>query len=160
MTLALKDEIMCQIRFDDNIRLETWIFLDWARAHLMLHEVEEGSKRRRSSFAVRPHCNQIMRFVVYVSTWKMWRTPAMLTSRSFGNSERNCRAPVHPLSRAELHLSYEPREKRPFILCLKAEAFLSRPQVIVIKHYKILYFAIFSDTSYNTFSKHIRQFYS
>jgi tetratricopeptide (TPR) repeat protein len=44
MTLAMKDEIMRQIRLDHNTRLETWIFLDWARAYLMLHEVEEGVK--------------------------------------------------------------------------------------------------------------------
>jgi tetratricopeptide (TPR) repeat protein len=44
MTLAMKDEIMRQIRLDHNTRLETWVFLDWARAYLMLHEVEEGVK--------------------------------------------------------------------------------------------------------------------
>jgi tetratricopeptide (TPR) repeat protein len=44
MTLSTRDEIMRQIRLDHNIRLETWIFLDWARAYLMLHEVEEGVK--------------------------------------------------------------------------------------------------------------------
>jgi hypothetical protein len=44
MTLAMKDEIMRQIRQDHNTRLETWIYLDWARAYLMLHEVEEGVK--------------------------------------------------------------------------------------------------------------------
>ncbi len=54
MTLAMKDEIMLQIRLDHNTRLETWIFLDWARAYLMLHEVEESVKAaqeflRRSS---------------------------------------------------------------------------------------------------------------
>ena len=27
-----------------NTRLETWTFLDWARAYPMLHEVEEGVK--------------------------------------------------------------------------------------------------------------------
>jgi tetratricopeptide (TPR) repeat protein len=42
MTLAMKDEIMRQIRQDHNTRLETWIFLDWARAYLMLHAVEES----------------------------------------------------------------------------------------------------------------------
>jgi len=50
MTLAKKDEI----RQDHNTRLETWVFLDWARAYLMLHEVEESIKAaqgfsRRSS---------------------------------------------------------------------------------------------------------------
>jgi len=54
MTLAMKDEIMRQIRLDHNTRLETWVFLDWARAYLLLHEVEEGVKAaqefsRRSS---------------------------------------------------------------------------------------------------------------
>lgn len=44
MTLAMKDEIMRQIRLDHHTRLETWIFLDWARAYLMLHEVEAGVK--------------------------------------------------------------------------------------------------------------------
>ncbi len=28
MTLAMKDEIMRQIRLDHNTRLETWVFLD------------------------------------------------------------------------------------------------------------------------------------
>jgi hypothetical protein len=32
MSLAMKDEIIRQIRQDHNTRLETWIFLDWARA--------------------------------------------------------------------------------------------------------------------------------
>ena len=50
MTLAMKDEIMRQIRLDHNTRLESWIFLDWARAYLMLHEVEEGVKAAQEFF--------------------------------------------------------------------------------------------------------------
>ena len=44
MTLVMQDENMRQIRLDHNTRLETWIFLDGARAYLMLHEVEESVK--------------------------------------------------------------------------------------------------------------------
>jgi transcriptional regulator with XRE-family HTH domain len=124
LTPAMKDEIMPQIRQDHITRLETWISLDWARAYLMLHEVEEGVKAAQEFLGVRPHCNQIMHFVVCVSTWKTWRTLDMQTSRSFATSERNCRAPIHSLPLAELHMSYELREKRLLILCLKAEGLL------------------------------------
>jgi len=48
MTLALRDEIMQQIRADQNTRLDTWIYLDWARAYLMQHEIEEGVKAARA----------------------------------------------------------------------------------------------------------------
>ena len=47
MTLAMKDEIMHQIKADTNTRLEAWIYLDWARAYLMLHEVEAGVTEAR-----------------------------------------------------------------------------------------------------------------
>ncbi len=50
MTLAMKDEIMRQIRLDQNTRLETWIFLDWARAYLILQEVEEGVNAAQEFF--------------------------------------------------------------------------------------------------------------
>jgi hypothetical protein len=46
----MKDKIMRQIRLDHNSRLETWIFLDWARAYLMLHEVERGVKVAQEFF--------------------------------------------------------------------------------------------------------------
>jgi len=49
-------------------------------------------------------------------------------------------------------MRYELREKRLLILCFKAERFPAHSQVIVIKRYKNLYFAIFSDTT------HIPQF--
>jgi hypothetical protein len=54
MTLAMKDRIMRQIGQDQNMRLETWIFLDGAHAYLMLNEVDESVKAaheflRRSS---------------------------------------------------------------------------------------------------------------
>ena len=32
------------LRFDHNTQMETWTFFDLARAHLMLHEVEESVK--------------------------------------------------------------------------------------------------------------------
>jgi len=47
MTLAMKDEIIRQIREDNNTRLEAWVYLDWARAYLMLHEVEAGIQEFR-----------------------------------------------------------------------------------------------------------------
>jgi len=61
-------------------------------------------------------------------------------------------AVVSPSHLAELHTSYEPREKRLLILCLNAEGFLAHSQVIVIKRYKNLYFAIFSDTNFYTYT--------
>ncbi len=57
MTLSMQDEIMRQIRLDHNTRLETWIFLDWARAYLRLHEVEEGVKAAQE-------------FLRHASTWQ------------------------------------------------------------------------------------------
>lgn len=41
-TLAMKEEIKSQIAREANIWLDTWIPLDWARAHLMLGEVEKS----------------------------------------------------------------------------------------------------------------------
>ncbi len=101
MTLAMKDEIMRQIRQDQNTRLETWVFLDWARAYLMLHEVEESVKAAQEFCGVPRHCSQIMRFVVCVSTWKKWRTLDMQMSRSFATSKRNWRASILSLPHKE-----------------------------------------------------------
>ncbi|MBV8694613.1 MAG: helix-turn-helix transcriptional regulator [Ktedonobacteraceae bacterium] len=39
-TLDLKDEITKQLRKENNFRLEVWIALDWARAQMMLGEIE------------------------------------------------------------------------------------------------------------------------
>jgi hypothetical protein len=80
---------MRQIRLDHNTRLETWIFLDRARAYLMLHEVKRVSKQRKSSCGVRPRCSQIMRFVACMSVWKTWRTLDMQTFKSSETAERN-----------------------------------------------------------------------
>lgn len=41
-TLAMKEEIKSQTAREANIWLDTWIPLDWARAHLMLGEVEKS----------------------------------------------------------------------------------------------------------------------
>ena len=43
-TLAMKDEITRQIKLDHNTRLEAWMSLDYARANLMLREIEESVK--------------------------------------------------------------------------------------------------------------------
>lgn len=40
-TLAMKGEIQRQITIEGNIWLDAWIPLDWARAHLMLGEIEQ-----------------------------------------------------------------------------------------------------------------------
>lgn len=43
-TLDMKDEILLQIDLTHNTWLHAWIPLDWARAYLMLNEVEESVK--------------------------------------------------------------------------------------------------------------------
>ncbi len=43
-TLDMQEEITQQIKLDHNTRLHTWVPLDWARAHFMLHEIEESVK--------------------------------------------------------------------------------------------------------------------
>src|SRR5256885_2087048 len=43
-TLDMQKDITKQIRADHNTRLYAWIPLDWARAYLMLHEIEESAK--------------------------------------------------------------------------------------------------------------------
>jgi tetratricopeptide (TPR) repeat protein len=59
-TLAMRTEIEAQIRADQDVRLETWIALDWARAYRMLGQVEdcvtEGRAFYRRAAAMRsPH---------------------------------------------------------------------------------------------------------
>ncbi len=71
LTLAMRDEIMRQIREDHNTRLETWVYLDWARAYLMLHEVEKGVEAAREFFqrATRSRSNHaIQRAYDYLTT--------------------------------------------------------------------------------------------
>ncbi|MBD1373836.1 helix-turn-helix domain-containing protein [Hazenella sp. IB182357] len=41
-TLLMKDEIKSQIALEGNIWLDAWIPLDWARAHLMLGQIDES----------------------------------------------------------------------------------------------------------------------
>ena len=41
-TLAMQEEIKGQIALEANVWLDAWIPLDWARAYLMLHEVEKS----------------------------------------------------------------------------------------------------------------------
>lgn len=43
-TLDMQRDITKQIKADNNIRLFSWIPLDWARAYLMLNEIEESAK--------------------------------------------------------------------------------------------------------------------
>ncbi len=43
-TLEMRAEIEAQIRHDQDVRLETWIHLDWARAYQMLGQIEECIK--------------------------------------------------------------------------------------------------------------------
>ncbi len=43
-TLDMQKDITKQIRADHNTRLYAWIPLDWARAYLMLNEIEESAK--------------------------------------------------------------------------------------------------------------------
>src|SRR6266487_3719801 len=71
LTLAMRDEIMRQIRENHNTRLETWVYLDWARAYLMLHEVEKGVEAAREFFqrATRSRSNHaIQRAYDYLTT--------------------------------------------------------------------------------------------
>lgn len=41
-TLAMKEEIKSQIALEANIWLDAWIPLDWARAHLMLGQIDQS----------------------------------------------------------------------------------------------------------------------
>lgn len=41
-TLDMQEEIAAQIGIDQDMRLLSWIPLDWARAHLMLGDVERS----------------------------------------------------------------------------------------------------------------------
>jgi hypothetical protein len=43
-TLDMQRDITKQIKADNNVRLFSWIPLDWARAYLMLNEIEESAK--------------------------------------------------------------------------------------------------------------------
>jgi tetratricopeptide (TPR) repeat protein len=43
-TLDMREDITKQIKVDNNMRLYAWIPLDWARAYLMLAEIEESAK--------------------------------------------------------------------------------------------------------------------
>jgi transcriptional regulator with XRE-family HTH domain len=59
-TLAMRKVIEAQIRSDQDVRLETWIALDWARAYRMLGQIEEcvteGRDFYRRAVAMRsPH---------------------------------------------------------------------------------------------------------
>ena len=49
-TLEMMKEIEAQIRYDHDLRLETWIHLDWARAYQMLGEIEECIKEGRAFY--------------------------------------------------------------------------------------------------------------
>jgi transcriptional regulator with XRE-family HTH domain len=49
-TLDLKDEITRQIDLTHNTWLHAWIPLDWARAYLLLNEIEESVKAGREFF--------------------------------------------------------------------------------------------------------------
>jgi len=49
-TLEMRAEIEAQIRYDQDVRLETWIHLDWARAYQMLGQIEECIKEGREFY--------------------------------------------------------------------------------------------------------------
>jgi transcriptional regulator with XRE-family HTH domain len=49
-TLEMKTEIETQIRCDQDVRLETWIHLDWARAYHMLGQIEECIKEGQAFY--------------------------------------------------------------------------------------------------------------
>src|SRR5438067_12737988 len=49
-TLDMQEDITKQIRADHNIRLYAWIPLDWARAYLILNEIEAGANAGRELF--------------------------------------------------------------------------------------------------------------
>lgn len=49
-TLEMKTEIEAQIQCDQDVRLDTWIHLDWARAYQMLGEIEECIKEGRTFY--------------------------------------------------------------------------------------------------------------
>ncbi len=50
-TLDMKEEIAAQIEIDQDMRLLSWIPLDWARAHLMLGDVEQSIANAREFYA-------------------------------------------------------------------------------------------------------------
>ncbi len=49
-TLDMKEEISAQIEIDQDMRLLSWIPLDWARAHLMLGDVEQSVDAAKEFF--------------------------------------------------------------------------------------------------------------
>ncbi len=49
-TLDMRMEIEAQIRSDQDVRLETWIPLDWAKAYHMLGQIEECVKEGRAFY--------------------------------------------------------------------------------------------------------------
>ena len=46
----MRSEIEAQIQYDHDVRLETWIHLDWARAYQMLGQIEECIKEGRAFY--------------------------------------------------------------------------------------------------------------
>src|SRR5438128_4929382 len=49
-TLDMRMEIEAQIRYDQDVRLETWIPLDWAKAYHMRGQIEECVKEGRAFY--------------------------------------------------------------------------------------------------------------
>ncbi len=49
-TLDMRMEIEAQIRSDQDVRLEIWILLDWAKAYQMLGQIEECIKEGRAFY--------------------------------------------------------------------------------------------------------------
>jgi len=49
-TLDMREEISAQIEVDQDMRLLSWIPLDWARANLMLgdNELEEAQREKKT----------------------------------------------------------------------------------------------------------------
>jgi len=46
-TLAMRDEISTALRLGQDVRVEAWIPLDWAKAYKMIGEIEECIKQLR-----------------------------------------------------------------------------------------------------------------
>ncbi|MGH2508079.1 MAG: hypothetical protein ACRDHZ_11845, partial [Ktedonobacteraceae bacterium] len=49
-TLNMREEIKQQIALEGNLWLDSWIPLDWARAHLMLGEIDQSVEASREFY--------------------------------------------------------------------------------------------------------------
>jgi hypothetical protein len=49
-TLAMREEITNELKLDQNARVGAWIPLDWAKAYLLIGEIEQCIKKARESY--------------------------------------------------------------------------------------------------------------